>query len=129
MLELDHFTQLFIQIIDRLTYLALSILGLYFIVEGNVIQNFRSGKTNFAQYSEPVTEIPTILTFIDSTKQRQYKYGIDFKISVGEWISNYNEGVSTNLTFGGNPISESPLIIEFEAVGNGHFFKLTPVTQ
>ena len=149
MLRSDHFTQLCIQIIDRLTYLALSILGLYFIVEGNVIQNFQSGKTNYAQYSETITELPTIVTFIDRQifnlqDPPKYKYGIDFNISVGEWIWNgpgidFNISVgksmwnatenpiSTNLTFGKNVLGSGPLAVEFEEIGTGDFFKITPV--
>ena len=115
MMDLDHFTKLCIQIIDHLTYLALSILGLYFIVEGNVIQNFNLGRTNYAQYSEPITELPTILTVIDHANRSKYKYGIDFNISVGEWMWSFNQGVSTNLTFGENNLG-GPLKIQFEAI-------------
>ena len=125
-MDLDHFTKLCIQIIDHLTYLALSILGLYFIVEGNVIQNFNLGRTNYAQYSEPITELPTILTIIDHVNRSQYKYGIDFNISVGEWMWSHNQGVSTNLTFGVNVIAGGLLKVEFEAILE-HFFKITPI--
>ena len=40
-----NFTKRCRQIIDHLTYLALTLVGVYFIIEGKVIPHFQSGKT------------------------------------------------------------------------------------
>ena len=39
-------------VIDTFLYVALAILGLYFIYQGEVIQRFNKGKTFFADYNE-----------------------------------------------------------------------------
>ena len=53
------------QVVDAMAYFALSVLGFYFIFQGDVLEKFASKRTNFAQYEEEVTELPTILTYID----------------------------------------------------------------
>ena len=45
--------------LDKLFHLALTILGLYFIGEGQVMYKFLSAKTNFAEFDESVQELPT----------------------------------------------------------------------
>ena len=53
---------------DKLAYGILSILGCYFIYKGGVLQRFSARKTFFAEYDEPVTKLPSLLTFIDGPK-------------------------------------------------------------
>ena len=84
--------------IDRIVYLSLLGLGMYFIYEGDVVYRYRLKKTNFAEKSEPVKELPTILAHIE------FKYpfskvplicGKDFNISL-----QVTEETSLNLTSG-----------------------------
>ena len=52
------------KIVKYAVYIALLILGVYFIYAGDILQKFSNKKTTFAEYGEPVTELPTILAFI-----------------------------------------------------------------
>ena len=67
---------------DKLAYGILSIVGCYFIYKG-VLQRFNERKTFFVEYDEPVRELPSLLTYIDSPIRRDLKYGIDFNLSFG----------------------------------------------
>ena len=71
------------KIIDTLVYIALSLLGLYFIYEGHILEKYRSKKTSYAEYDEEITELPTMVTYIDKDIRNQFKYGKDFDISFG----------------------------------------------
>ena len=57
--------QLIIRIIKTLVYCTLFAVGCYFIYEGQVIQRYTLGRTNFAEFEEELEEFPTILFFID----------------------------------------------------------------
>ena len=49
--------------LDKLLYVALAMLGFFFIYHGEVIQRFNKGKTFFAEYNEALDEFPTITTY------------------------------------------------------------------
>ena len=66
--------------LDKLFYVALTILGLYFIGEGQVMTKFLSEKTNFAEYDEPIQELPTFTSEILGHKVKM-SYQKDFNIS------------------------------------------------
>ena len=73
--------KLIFQIINSLAYCSLFALGCYFIYEGQVIQRYTLGRTNFAEFDEELVEFPTIVFFIDNADDnRTYKLGSDFKI-------------------------------------------------
>ena len=119
--------------IDNILYIGLSILGIHFIIQGEVLQKFNAEKTNFAEYDEPVTELPTFTTYILGSRSGRY-YGQDFNISVEtvtlgmQWFSASNP---TNLTYGENLIKGSSLKLHFEAVRFGHaleYYKITPLS-
>ena len=61
----DKSTQRLFQVFDNLAYVILSIVGCYFIYKGEVLQRFGARKTFFAEYNEPVTELPSLITYID----------------------------------------------------------------
>ena len=71
------------EVIDKLAYGILAIVGCYFIYKDGVLQRFSERKTFFAEYDEPVTELPSLLTYIDSPIRRDLKYGRDFNLSFG----------------------------------------------
>ena len=77
-------SQSIIRLINTLVYCTLFAVGCYFIYQGQVIQRFTLGRTNFAEFEEELEEFPTILFFIDDgDKNRTYKYGTDFMIFYG----------------------------------------------
>ena len=45
------------KIIDTLVYIALSLLGLYFIYEGHILEKYRSRRTSYAEYDEEIIEL------------------------------------------------------------------------
>ena len=84
--------------IDRIVYLSLLGLGMYFIYEGDVVYRYRLRKTNFAERSEPVKELPTILAHIEFNypfSKVPLICGKDFNISL-----QVSEETSLNLTSG-----------------------------
>ena len=105
-------------ILDKLIYSAFLLLACYFIYMGDVLDKFRSKRTNFAEYLEPVTELPTITTYIQSTDQGFLLYGKDFNISYGVYIDKDKNGGKShlkhkNLTIGVNKIEGGPLKVMF----------------
>ena len=125
------------QCLDQLIYSAFLFLACYFIYVGDVLDKFRSKRTNFAEYLEPVTELPTITTYIQSTdKIGVLLYGKDFNISYAVYTGQYTDGGKSqlkynNLTIGINKIEGSPLKVMFEIIYdflNGReIFKITPL--
>ena len=64
--------------IEKVIYLSLLGLGIYFIDQGDVIQRYRIKRTNFAEYSEPASELPTIITRVEHSSQAIHpKIGTD----------------------------------------------------
>ena len=108
---------------DKLAYGILSIVGCYFIYKGGVLQRFNERKTFFVEYDEPVTELPSLLTYIDSPIRRDLKYRIDFNLSFG-----YGAKPCIPLNLGKNFIDtySNPLEIDLEALWDGTVFRITP---
>ena len=50
----------FVKILDNLGVSVLWLIGFYLIFSGDVIERFSLKRTNFAEYSENVSELPTI---------------------------------------------------------------------
>ena len=123
------------KIVRYVVYIALLILGVYFIYAGDILQKFSNKKTTFAEYGEPVTELPTILAFIEYVDQNvTFKYGKDFKWTFQtdiEWRKGFK---GTNLTRGMNfvggglKLHVSDLLLEDEDfyMSSFHNFKITP---
>ena len=113
MASLDATTLL--AIFKTLVYWVFFCLGIFELYNGEVWQKYRLQRTNYAEFGEDVSELPTILTFIQgdprSTKPwKGIKYGIDFNISYRppgsrQW---------TNLTQGENSFPDSQLKVLFE---------------
>ena len=112
-------------VLDKIIYITLSILGIYFIYQGNVIQKFYAEKTFFAEYDEPVTEFPSIITGIDGPNKKKLKYGKDFNIS----YCTLRNQTSRSLIYGENQIDGSKLKVRFQRIYQGDAFntyKITP---
>ena len=75
-------------------------IGIYFIYEGEVIQRYLAGRTDFYQYNEGITEFPTILTIFQSPPTN-LSMGKDFNVSLSltDMLAN-----PTVLTIGKNHI-------------------------
>ena len=99
---------------DKLAYGILSIVGCYFIYKGGVLQRFNERKTFFVEYDEPVRELPSLLTYIDSPIRRDLKYRIDFNLSFG-----YGAKPCIPLNLGKNFIDtySNPLEIDLDHCG------------
>ena len=55
---------------DKALYIVLMVIGLYFMWLGKVWPRYLQQKTNFAEYGERITELPTLVGWI------QYKPGV-----------------------------------------------------
>ena len=113
----------YFRILMKLLYALFLFLAIYTIITADTLQTYISKVTSFTESSEPISELPTIVTSIDSQQRADYKYGEHFNIS----YHGYRADARTNLTFGENAISGSPLKVYFEAVINGNIFKVTPI--
>ena len=51
-----------LRIVDNFLYIGLVSLGCYLIYHGKVIPKFQQKRSNFAEYNEPITELPTFVS-------------------------------------------------------------------
>ena len=93
------------KIVKYSVYVTLLFLAVYFIYAGDTVQKFSNKKTSFAEYGEPVSELPTILAFIEyADRNITFEYGKDFNWTFQSDIS-WREGFKgTNLTRGVNDV-------------------------
>ena len=111
--------------IDKFSYVALAILGFYFIYQGQVIQRFSEEKTIFAEYDEALEEFPTMTTHIMGKLSPMPEYGSGFNISMG--VADQAEPMR-DLTFGENILPGSRLKVYFERYGeHAREFRITPL--
>ena len=113
--------------IDKVTSLALMILGIYLIYKGEVLNRFHLKRTNFAEFTEEVTEIPTVTTWIEYSNGPFLKYWSDFYIQFYNWENN----TSIDLEIGKNQISGSTLRVYveefFDYDHSFQTFRITPL--
>ena len=95
---------------DKIFHIALLAVGFYFLYQGEVIQRFRDGRTNFAVYSEPMREMATLSMWMANLPSN-FTPGKDFTISFGRHFGNMSK-----LTFGHNSIDGGSLVVEFEQI-------------
>ena len=113
--------------IDWLGYIGLLSVGIYFILEAEVLQRYQLGRTNFAEYEESISERPTIVTYFEPGSTH-LKYGVDYNISYQVYSQVQEPNVQEfNLTHGQNQVAGEG-VFDFEEIGNGLFIKLTPTT-
>ena len=121
-LRKEHVLQLF----EAVFYFSLLGLGLYFIYEGEVIQRYLVGRTDFYQYNERITEFPTVVTIVNSAPNN-LTLGEDFNVSLS--LDDMVED-STVLTLGKNHIQGTDLEVDFQHLYPGKElfdYKMTPV--
>ena len=124
----------FYNIIDKVVYLVLLCLGIYFIYQGGVVQRFHMKRTNFAEYSEPMTELPTIIIWIRTSSRGVIRYQRDVNISY--WHDGVNTGWSNNrsvsLSLGRNWFSSGQVGWHLEELGDYYgtykTLRLSPLT-
>ena len=69
-------------IIDNILYVGLISIGCYLIYRGKVWSKFQQGRSNYAEYNEPITELPTFVTRIQYAEGHQL-FGDDFTFTFG----------------------------------------------
>ena len=92
--------------LDYIVYTTMLGIGFYFIHEGNVIQRYLQRRTNFAVYEEPISELPTIVTYVTesgSSKISELKLQKDFDLQ----FTQTSYAKLANLSFGNNHIKDS----------------------
>ena len=81
--------------IDKIVYLSLLGLGMYFFYEGDVVSRYRLRKTNFAEKSEQVKELPTILAHIEFkypfSISTNYYRDYSYRIIYSDYIFKYRK--------------------------------------
>ena len=87
-----------------------------------MLQRFSLKRTNFAEYDEEITELPTVFTYINPLSD-EVKFKSDFNIS----YRRSGAAISVNLTEGENVVSEGPLKVDFKQRGKETVFKITPL--
>ena len=81
--------------LQNAVYIALLTLGCYFIYQGKVVQRFLIQRTDFSEYSEPMSELPTLLTY--AIPYDTLRFGKDFNISYGVQGSFIKKNLSTGI--------------------------------
>ena len=129
--------QSFCKALNNLVYIALAVMGCYFIYHGQVWQRFSLKGTNFAEYEEPVTELPTIVTYIAGPRSQDLRHGKDFNLSLSLGRNIHPKSDKPILKMGKNIISDfkmsqshnkyaNNIEVDFEALWDGTVFKITP---
>ena len=100
------------KIIDIAIYIVLMFIGIYFIQWGKVWERYQQRRTNFAEYDEPIRELPTIVTWIQYLSHVQssqhLKFGEDYSLIYWEhpWWA------TTALKTGVNTLPNNQLKVE-----------------
>ena len=114
--------------IHCIAYVSLLYLGSYFISEGKVWERFQHKKTSFAEYTELVTELPSITTWIDYAPKyaaSDLRLGVDFNITYQRYTNWESE---RTLKVGTNNVSGLSLMLGADYDNFGyHAYRLTPL--
>ena len=119
--------KLLLVVIDKVLYMAFLCTGIYFIYQGKVLERFLLERTDFSEYDEAITELPTLVAYVDPLDPNILKLGRDFNISYGAADIDAKD-ITTHLELGENSVEEnSTLRIEMEQIREQNVFKITPV--
>ena len=124
-------------VFEWIVYFCMLGMGIYFIYYGELVQKFQLQKTSFAAYEEPISNLPTIVTFIKPWN-KNITFGKDFEISISFNYSKYIPDLLPtewiNLTYGENVIGGNARL-HMQHFYDGlsaqeyrpNFFKITPL--
>ena len=116
------------QVIEWIVYFILFGVGIYFIMQGNVLSKYFLKRKDFTQHEEYIYEHPTIVTYLEpSDLTISLVYGKDYNISF--WL---DRDQSVTLTFGTNliNINESyQFTVDFEEILQKNAFLVTPSNE
>ena len=73
-------------VLQWLLYLASGSIAILFVIKGGTIHQYKSKATNFKKKEMPVSQRPVVT--ICPNLNSNYKYGIDFNISIGSILAN-----------------------------------------
>ena len=122
-----------LDLIDKLVYVCLFCLGSYWVYKGDAVTKYILGRTAFSEFSEPISQLPTISACVEMNDS--YKYGDIFNIS-------FNKGGAGNnkLKLGVNTLPGNQLKVDLKEMGslfprqahrfqdpNQQCFKITPL--
>ena len=114
----------FIYVTEKVFYHVLLGVGIFFIYQGDVITRYWLKRTNFAEFSEPLAELPTILAFSDPPES-SLSLQKDFNISLGVFKGKKIQ--FTQLKKGRNSAGDGQLIFNLENVYNENTVRVTPL--
>ena len=99
---------------DVVIYISFLSLGIYFIKQGEVPEKYLLKRTNFAEYLEPVTELPTISTWIQTEFMEDsiLEYGRDYRIEY--FVAGENNETLTELEIGNNTVKNTVWNLEIK---------------
>ena len=105
-----------LDLIDKLVYVCLFCLGSYWVYKGDAVTKYILGRTAFAEFSEPISQLPTISACVEINDS--YKYGEIFNIS-------FDKGGGNNkLKLGVNTLLQNQLKVDLKEMGS--FFPRHP---
>ena len=112
------------EVLDKVVYLILTIVGAYFIIQGEVVPRYVQRRTNFYQYEEDISELPTNTTFMDpiDIDSSLVQLGRDFNIS----LQGVTSTEMTNLTIGINWM-ENDVQVEMQQLAGANIFLIRPI--
>ena len=70
-----------LQIVGKLKYIVFLLLGIYFIIVGEIIPKFEMKRTTFAENREPISELPTIMSYVKHHEKKKLAYGKDLTLT------------------------------------------------
>ena len=119
-----------LEVIDWLVYLILLCLGIYFIYQGHVWDRFILKRTDFSEFGENVTELPTVISMLLTKLSNQsVKLGEDFNISYEAYHGGNGNGLISKLEKGENSLDvgfTERLKIDLELPLTSKIIKITP---
>ena len=113
----------FIYVTEKVFYYVLLGVGIFFIYQGDVITRYWLKRTNFAEFSEPLAELPTILAYSDPPES-SLSLQKDFNISLGVFKSKKIQ--FTLSEEGRNSVGDGQQIFNLENVYNENGVRVTP---
>ena len=111
--------------LNKVVYFTLLGVGIYFMYQGQVIQRYLARKFDFSEYTESVSELPTLYTF--TLPYQTLKFGQDFKTSFGAVKSPLHKNLSIGINRIPDPLSDNSLLVDFEQLHGMNIFKITPL--